>query len=102
MLEVLLVVVYREAKPFPIWFYLPWVDNDVSLHILVVLVVVIPTSPRTSKTEFVCKSYCGFRIGLLPVGFGPEIPDLVRLGRIWSGNSGFGPTGRIQSDISPT
>ena len=68
MLEVLPIVLHRDVKPFPIWFYLPWVDNDVSLHILIVLVVVISMSPRTSKTESVCKSYSGFRIFLLPVG----------------------------------
>ena len=33
-------------------------NNDVFLHNLVVLVVVIPTSPRLSKTEFGYKSYC--------------------------------------------
>ena len=37
-------------------------DYDVSLHILVELVVVISTSPRTSKTESGCKSYARFRI----------------------------------------
>ena len=62
--EVLPVVLYREVKPFPIWFYLPLLDNDVFLHILVVLVVVISTSSRTSKTEFVCKSYRNFRIAV--------------------------------------
>ena len=67
VLEVLSVVPYREVKPFPIWFYLQLLDNDVSLHILVVLVVVISTSPRTSKTEFVCKSYGVFRIGVSAV-----------------------------------
>ena len=44
VLEVLLVLLYREIKPFPIWFYIPLLDNDVSLHIFVVLVVVISTS----------------------------------------------------------
>ena len=38
-------------------------DYDVSLHILVVLVVAISTTPRTSKTESGCKSYDRFRIG---------------------------------------
>ena len=32
-------------------------DNDVSMHNLVVLVVLIPTSPRSSKTESGCKIY---------------------------------------------
>ena len=92
VLKVLPIVLYREVKSFPMWFYLPLLDNDVSLHILVVLVVVISTSPRTSKTESVCKSYGGFRIGLFPVGFNPGNPDLIRLGRILSGKSGFCPT----------
>ena len=69
MLEVLPIDHYREVKHFPIWFYLPLLDNDVSLHILVMLVVLISTSPRTSKTEFVCKSYGVFRIGAFE-GFG--------------------------------
>ena len=38
-------------------------NNDVSLHNLVVLVVTIPTSPRLSKTEFVCERYCVSFIG---------------------------------------
>ena len=67
MLEVLPVVLYREVKPFPIWFYLTFLDNDVSLLILVVLIVVISTSPRTSNTEFLCKSYGVFRIGVSAV-----------------------------------
>ncbi len=37
-------------------------DYDVSLHDLVMLVAVIPTSSRTSKTEFVCKRYHVFRM----------------------------------------
>ena len=81
VLKVLPIVLYREVKSFPMWFYLPLLDNDVSLHILVVLVVVISTSPRTSKTESVCKSYGGFRIGLFPVGINPGNPDLIRLER---------------------
>ena len=126
MLADLPIDLYREVKPFPIWFYIPLLDNDVSLHylvalfvasstsqrslktksrrksyerfgvggfthcslyrgqtfahlvlntlldtdfslhILVLLVVLIPTSPRTSKTEFVCKSYRNFRIAIFP------------------------------------
>ena len=48
----------KEFLTFPIWFYNIFLDYDVSLHILVVLVVTIPTSPRLSKTEFVDESYC--------------------------------------------
>ena len=53
----------RKVLPFIIWFYHILLNNDVSLHILVVLVVTIPTSPRLSKTEFVCGRYCVFGIG---------------------------------------
>ena len=38
-------------------------DYDVSMHNIVVLVVVIPTSPSSSKTESDCKSYCVFGVG---------------------------------------
>ena len=54
------IIFYREFLPFPIFFYAPLLDYDVSLHNLVVLVVTIPTSPRLSKTEFVGESYCVF------------------------------------------
>ena len=47
-----------ELLPFPIYFYIIFLDYDVYLHILVVLVVTSPTSPRLSKTEFVGESYC--------------------------------------------
>ena len=67
VLEVLPVVLFRKVKHFPIWFYLSLLDNDISLHILIVLVVVIPTSPRTLKTEFVCKSYGVFHVGISAV-----------------------------------
>ena len=53
-------VINRKVLPFIIWFYHILLNNDVSLHNLVVLVVTIPTSPRLSKTEFVCGKYCGF------------------------------------------
>ena len=59
----------------PIYFYNIFLDYDVSLHILVVLVVTIPTSPRLSKTESICKSY-----GVLFL--------LLDLPRRWSGVSG--------------
>ena len=36
---------------------------DVSLYILVLLVILISTSPRTSKTESGCKSYDRFCFG---------------------------------------
>ena len=72
MLEVLPVVLFSEVKPFPIWFYLPLLDNDVSMHDLVELFVANPTSQRLSKTESGCKSYDRFRTGCLAV-FGPAV-----------------------------
>ena len=62
VLKVLPVFRFIEVLPFYIWFYLPLLDYDVSMHDLTVLVVVIPTSPRTSKTEFVCSRYLRFRV----------------------------------------
>jgi hypothetical protein len=38
--------------------------NDVSLQKVVELVVVIPTSPRSSKTEFGCSSCCRLCFGV--------------------------------------
>ena len=64
-----------EVDPFPFSVYNILLDNDVSLHNLVVLVVTIPTCPRLSKTEFICKSY-----GVLIL--------LLDLPRRWSGVSG--------------
>ena len=63
MLEVLPVVLYREVKPFSIWFYLPLLDNDVSLHDLVELFVARSTSQRSSKTESGRKSYGRVGVG---------------------------------------
>jgi hypothetical protein len=60
--EGILVHPFREVKPFIIWFYLPLFYYDVSLYEVVELVVVIPTSPRSSETESRYKSYCSFRI----------------------------------------
>ena len=63
-----------EVDPFPFGVYNILLDYDVSLHILVVLVVTIPTSPRLSKTESICKSY-GVLILLLDLpGDGLESP----------------------------
>ena len=49
-----------EVDPFPFGVYNILLNYDVSLHNLVVLVVAIPTSPRSSKTESGCKRYCNF------------------------------------------
>jgi hypothetical protein len=59
-LEVLPVCLCREVKPFLIWFYPPLLDYGVSIHRLVELIVVIPTNPRSSKTESRCSSYGRF------------------------------------------
>ena len=40
-------IVFREVKPFIIWFYPPLLDYDVSVQKVVELVVVIPTSPSS-------------------------------------------------------
>ena len=53
----------KRVLPLTIWLYLILLNNDVSVHILVVLVVTIPTSPSLPKTEFVCGRYCVFGIG---------------------------------------
>ena len=67
-----------EVDPFPFGFYNILLGYDVSLHNLVVLDVTIPTiptSPRLSKTEFICKSY-GVLISLF--GSGPEMVRSLR------------------------
>ena len=61
VLEVLPIVLYIEVKPFLIWFYLPLLDNDVSLHDLVELLIASSMSQRSSKTESERKSYECFR-----------------------------------------
>jgi hypothetical protein len=57
VLKVLLVHPFREVKPFIIWFYIPWLDYDVTLSEVVELFVAIPTSPSSSKRESGRKSY---------------------------------------------
>ena len=52
MLEDLPVDLYTKILPFYIWFYSPLLDYDVSLYILVEIFIAIPTSPKSSKTEF--------------------------------------------------
>ena len=63
VLGILPVVIYIEVKPFSIWFYLPLLDNDVSLHDLVELFVARSTSQRSSKTESGRKSYGRVGVG---------------------------------------
>jgi hypothetical protein len=55
-------------------------DYDVFMNEVVELVVVIPTSPRSSKTESECKSYHYFRIAC---SSWPDYP-----GQTWNGKSG--------------
>jgi hypothetical protein len=61
-LEVLPVLLDSLVKPFIIWFHPPLLDYDFSMDEGVKLVVVIPTSPSSSKTESGCKSYGRFRV----------------------------------------
>jgi hypothetical protein len=83
-LEVLPVCLCREVKPFFIWFYPPWLDYDVSMHRLVELVVVIPTSHRSSKTESRCSSYGRFGFSCFCLFQGQRL-------RPWrAGDSGLG------------
>ena len=70
---------YREVKPFIIWFYPPMMDYDVSLHNLVVLVVASSTSPRSSKTESGGKRYRIFSIGDFLDAGRPAWPALGRV-----------------------
>ena len=60
---VLPIVLHREVKPFPIWFYLPLLYNDVYLNDLVALFVASSTSQRSLKTESGRKSYECFGVG---------------------------------------
>ena len=78
----------KEFLTFHICLYNILLDYDVSLHNLVVLVVTIPTSPRLSKTEFICKSY-----GVLFF--------CLDLARRWSGVSGPGRSLRPKDPESP-
>jgi hypothetical protein len=80
-LEVLPVCLRREVRPFIIWFYPPWLYYDVSLHKVVELVVVIATSPRSSKTESGCSSYCCFHFGIFVVSGALEIASLIGFSR---------------------
>src|SRR5664279_3752915 len=63
-------------------------DYDVSMHILVVLVVVILTSPRSSKTEFVCKRYCVSRVCASGIPASSELSGIFRSARNFPEHSG--------------
>ena len=80
-LEVYQIIFYREVLSFPFCFYPPLLDYDVSMYILVDLVVMIPTSQKSSKTESGYERYARFRFALSAVfrgaefpGFRPEVP----------------------------
>ena len=102
-----------EVDPFPFGFYNILLDYDVSLHNLVVLDVTIPTSPRLSKTEFICKSY-GVLFSLF--GSGPEMVRSLRSHRslrspcvslpidfVWCGTGlGSGGTPEMVRSLRPT
>ena len=51
-------------------------DYDVFLYILVELIVMILTSPRSLKMESECKRYARFRFALSAVFSGAEVPAL--------------------------
>ena len=70
---------YREVLPFPFCFYPSLLYYDVSIYILVELVVTIPTSSRSSKTESESKSYARFGIGVPIVFQMAEVPTLLPL-----------------------
>jgi hypothetical protein len=61
-LEVLSVLLYSLVKTFIIWFHPLLLDYYISMDEGVELIVVIPTSPSSSKTESGCKSYGRFRV----------------------------------------
>jgi hypothetical protein len=68
------VHLYSKVKPFIIWFHSPLLDYDVSMAEVVELVVVIPTSPRSSKTESGYKNYSRFCIDVFSRA-GNSAPD---------------------------
>ena len=70
---------FREGLPFYIWFYPHMMDYDVALHNLEGLFVVIPTSPRTSKTESGWKTCCVLGVGNIT---GPP-RDKVHTSHVW-------------------
>ena len=56
------------------WFYLLLLDYDVSMHKVVELVVMIPTSQRSSKSESGCNSSSSFRKAVLVFIGWPVVP----------------------------
>jgi hypothetical protein len=71
-LKILPVCLQKDVRPLVIWFYPPWLYYDISLHKVVELVVVIPMSQRSSKTESGCSSYYHFCFGVFTSFGGPE------------------------------
>jgi hypothetical protein len=74
ILEVLPICLFREVKPFIIWFYTPLLDYDVSMHGFVELVIVIPTSQDHRKQSPDAQVMVIFVLVLLPVFWWPESP----------------------------
>ena len=64
----------KKGLTLPLLIYNILLDYDISLHNLVELVVTIPTSPRSSKTESGCKSYDRFRFEFSAVFLLPVVP----------------------------
>jgi hypothetical protein len=70
------VLTLKRGQTFIIWFYPPLLDYDISMHSIVELVVVNPTSPRSYKQSsdaqviivFVLKSLPGRIIRLVFAG----------------------------------
>jgi hypothetical protein len=62
----------KRGQTFHHLVYHPLLYYDVSPHEVVELVVVIPTSPRSSKTESGCSSYCRFHFGVSASFGGPK------------------------------
>ena len=77
VLEVLPIVLYREVKPLSIWFYLPLLDNDVSMHDLVELFVASSTSQRSLKTESRRKVMNVLVLEVLPIVLYIEVKPLL-------------------------
>jgi hypothetical protein len=61
-------------KPLHIWHPPFWLILDGSLCEDLGFFHSYKTSPRSSKSEFGCKSYACFTFGMLAVSAGPEVP----------------------------
>ena len=79
-------------------------DYDVSMHIQVELVVTIPTSRKSSKTESGWKSYCSFRcavsVSFQALGISDSGLTGISGSRSFSRKSGTGRSRKFSSEIS--